>query len=180
MARGWLSVQTQMRDAQGPGNPKGQGNCWISIAELEVGVTVLHNSALRQVSNLNPPFTMLAPPLAFSMMIGHGNELSMKPSRLPMHVLFAICLRLIALIFGARALCNRYVSSRAREMSQPAEAFYTVQAHVESHAYQLNTPPGVHPVFHTWLLRPAANDPLPSQVVRNPEPPTCVNSGRGR
>ena len=31
-------------------------------------------------------------------------------------------------------------------------ALYTVQATVGSHVYKLNTPPGVHPVFHTWLL----------------------------
>ena len=39
------------------------------------------------------------------------------------------------------------------------------------HAYRLNTPPGVPPVFHTWLLKSAATDPLPSQISPPYEPP---------
>lgn len=45
---------------------------------------------------------------------------------------------------------------------------------VGSHAYRLNTPPGVHPVFHTCLLRPAANDSLPSQIASDPQPPPLL------
>ena len=53
-------------------------------------------------------------------------------------------------------------------------AMYTVQATVGSHAYRLDTPPGVHPVFHTWLLRPAPDNPLPSQQLAHPRPPAVL------
>ena len=37
--------------------------------------------------------------------------------------------------------------------------------------YELNTPKGIHSKFHTSLLRPAANNPLPSQQVDDAQPP---------
>lgn len=39
-----------------------------------------------------------------------------------------------------------------------------------SHNYRLNTPPGIHDVFHTRLLRPASSDPLSGQVISEPQP----------
>ena len=42
------------------------------------------------------------------------------------------------------------------------------------HTYQLDVPPGIHDVFPTRLLRPAHSDPLPRQVVREPQPPRIV------
>ena len=33
---------------------------------------------------------------------------------------------------------------------------------IGTHAVWLDAPPGVHPVFHVDLLRPASTDPLPS------------------
>ena len=48
---------------------------------------------------------------------------------------------------------------------------YTVLASVGSHAVRLDTPPGVHPVFHVSLVKHARNDPLPSQVIDDTEPP---------
>ncbi|OJD11347.1 hypothetical protein ACJ73_09559 [Blastomyces percursus] len=45
---------------------------------------------------------------------------------------------------------------------------------IGSHAYRLNTPPGIHPVFHTWLLRPAKNNRLPSQTQTDWQPPAII------
>ena len=46
----------------------------------------------------------------------------------------------------------------------------TVLEVLGSHNYRLNTPPGVHDVFHTRLLRPASSDPLPGQIISEPQP----------
>ena len=50
---------------------------------------------------------------------------------------------------------------------------FTVLERIGSHAYRLSTPTntGLHNVFHTWLLRPAATDPLPSQRTTLWQPP---------
>lgn len=44
-------------------------------------------------------------------------------------------------------------------------AKYQVVREVNSHSYELAVHGRVHPVFHVDLLRPAANDPLPSQKI---------------
>ena len=41
-------------------------------------------------------------------------------------------------------------------------AKYKVTEVVSSYSYRLNTPPGIHPIFHVLLLKRAAGDPLPS------------------
>lgn len=53
-------------------------------------------------------------------------------------------------------------------------AQFTVLEPVGSHSYRLDTPPGIHDVFHTSLLRPAARDPLPSQTIHEPQPPAIL------
>ena len=57
-------------------------------------------------------------------------------------------------------------------------AKYTVLERIGSHAYRLNTPSGIHNVFHTWLLRPAASDPLPSQQQTDYQPPAIMVDGQ--
>ena len=47
---------------------------------------------------------------------------------------------------------------------------FTITEVVGSHNYRLNTPTGVHNVFHTKLLRPAATDPLESQIRDDVQP----------
>ena len=43
-----------------------------------------------------------------------------------------------------------------------------------SHNYRLDTPPGIHNVFHTRLLRPVKSNPLPGQRISDPQPPAIL------
>ena len=56
-------------------------------------------------------------------------------------------------------------------------AKYTITELIGTHAVRLDTPTGIHPVFHVELLRPAATDPLPSQVSDNLQPPAVMVDG---
>jgi transposase InsO family protein/predicted aspartyl protease len=49
-------------------------------------------------------------------------------------------------------------------------AKYTVLEAVGSHSFRLDTPPGIHNVFHSKLLRLASYDPLPSQIQDDSQP----------
>jgi hypothetical protein len=56
-------------------------------------------------------------------------------------------------------------------------AKYTVIEKIGSHAYRLDTPAGIHNVFSTHLLRPAADDPFPSQKLTDYQPPAVLIDG---
>ncbi|KAJ5874466.1 uncharacterized protein N7529_002896 [Penicillium soppii] len=66
-------------------------------------------------------------------------------------------------------------------MVKPTEhwlhARYTVLEVPSSHTVRLGVPTGIHPVFHVDLIRPAADDPLPSQIVDDPQPPPLEIDG---
>ena len=47
---------------------------------------------------------------------------------------------------------------------------YRVLTCIGTHVVQLDTPPGIHPVFHMSLVKKAAEDPLPSQLTIDNEP----------
>ena len=56
-------------------------------------------------------------------------------------------------------------------------AKFTVIEVISSHSYRLNTPAGIHNVFHTTLLRPAADDPFPSQATYDNQPLPLIIGG---
>lgn len=56
-------------------------------------------------------------------------------------------------------------------------AKFTVTEVVGSHSYRLDTPPGIHNVFHSRLLRLAKSSPLPGQVVEDTHPPAMLVDG---
>jgi hypothetical protein len=53
-------------------------------------------------------------------------------------------------------------------------AKYTVTELIGSHACRLDTPPGIHNVFHVMQLKRAGDDPLPSQQQDDIQPPSIV------
>ena len=53
-------------------------------------------------------------------------------------------------------------------------AKYTVLKVISSHNYRLDTPPGIHNVFHASLLKRAAADPFPNQRQDNSRPPAII------
>ena len=53
-------------------------------------------------------------------------------------------------------------------------AKYTVTELIGSHACRLDTPPGIHNVFHVMHLKRAGDDLLPSQVQDNTQPLAIV------
>ena len=56
-------------------------------------------------------------------------------------------------------------------------AKYTVKRLIGSHAAELDTPPGIHPVFHVDRLKLAATDPFPSQPCDDSQPPPIQVEG---
>ena len=56
-------------------------------------------------------------------------------------------------------------------------AKYTVLEVISSHSYRLDTPPGIHNVFHASLLKHAAADPFPNQRQDDLQPPVIIVDG---
>jgi predicted aspartyl protease len=61
-------------------------------------------------------------------------------------------------------------TNRPTKKLDAKHAKFTVTEVIGSHSYRLDTPPGIHNVFHSNLLRPASCDPLPSQVQTDTQP----------
>ena len=54
---------------------------------------------------------------------------------------------------------------------------YTVLEVISSHSYRLDTPPGIHNMFHASLLKRAAADPFPNQRQGDSRPPVIMVDG---
>lgn len=67
-------------------------------------------------------------------------------------------------------------TERASKKLDWTHAKYTVQKTFpdSSQFYELNTPKGIHNKFHTSLLRPASDNPFPSQQQDDTQPPGIV------
>ena len=48
---------------------------------------------------------------------------------------------------------------------------------ISSHNYRLDTPPGIHDIFHISLLKRAADNPFPSQRRGDFRPPAIIMDG---
>jgi hypothetical protein len=78
-----------------------------------------------------------------------------------------------------------WLSLRNIKTSRPSKkldwlnAKYEVTEVISSHSYRLNTPPGIHSVFHVSLLRRASDDPLPSQIQDDTQPPAIIAEDTG-
>lgn len=68
-------------------------------------------------------------------------------------------------------------TNRPSKKLDDRSAKFTVVEVVGPSSYRLDTPSGIHNVFHTDLLRPAGDVPLPSQVVDESQPPAIVVDG---
>jgi hypothetical protein len=68
-------------------------------------------------------------------------------------------------------------TDRASKKLDARHAKFIVLKKISSHTYQLNTPPGIDNVFHTMLLRPAADGPFPSQCQDDYQPPAISEEG---
>ncbi|KAM4057144.1 Pol [Hirsutella rhossiliensis] len=80
---------------------------------------------------------------------------------------------------AAIASAQEQQEKNANSRRQPSDQFkpgdkYTVLETIGSHACRLDTPPGIHNVFHVSLLRLAADDPLPSQTSDDYRPPAIL------
>ena len=61
-------------------------------------------------------------------------------------------------------------TTRESKKLDAKQAKYTVLEVVGTHSYRLDTPPGIHNVFHSQLLRPASYDPLVGQEQDDTQP----------
>jgi hypothetical protein len=66
--------------------------------------------------------------------------------------------------------------AQKKKLSERYQQFSVVKA-IGQNAYQLDTPQGIHNVFHTTLLLPVAHNPLPSQVQDDYQPPPMIVNG---
>jgi hypothetical protein len=62
-------------------------------------------------------------------------------------------------------------TSRPSKKLDAKYAKFTVRKAIGSHSYELDTPPGVHNIFHSRLLRPVKEKTLPGQIVTDTHPP---------
>lgn len=74
-------------------------------------------------------------------------------------------------------LQNVYTNHPSKKLDQKYTKFTVVKV-VSLHSYQLDTPLGIHNVFHSDLLQLAVTNPLPSQSLDDSQPPAVVIDGQ--
>ena len=83
------------------------------------------------------------------------------------------------LMVGDRVWLNlkNVITDRPCKKLDWKNAKYTVLEVISSHSYRLDTPPGIHNVFHASLLKRATEDPFPSQRQEDFRPPAIMVDG---
>lgn len=71
----------------------------------------------------------------------------------------------------------RVETPRVKKLSELHGMFQVIEP-IGNNAYRLDTPAGIHNVFNATLLRPVANDPLPSQRIDENHPPPVIVEGQ--
>jgi hypothetical protein len=74
------------------------------------------------------------------------------------------------------SLRNIQTNKLSKKLDDRAVKYIVVKV-VGPASYRLNIPPRVYNVFYVDLLRPAVDDPLPSQVLDDPQPPAILIDG---
>ena len=92
-------------------------------------------------------------------------------------ILLEIFLKKIHFFCGDTFIRKNVTTNRPCKKLDWKNGKYTVLEVISSHNYKLDTPPGIHNVFHTSLLKRTANNLFPNQRRGDFRPPAVMVNG---